>query len=68
MTNCKIQISGLKELPPVVTGHIKLPALGETPEAEEGLEEVVGDDDALQLKRLPVLHQPLEECRILWSW
>ena len=45
-------------LPPVVTGHIKLPALSETPEAEQRLEEVVGDDDALQLERLPVLHQP----------
>ena len=59
MTNCKIQISGLKELPPVVSGHVKLPALAEPPEAEQGLEEVVGDDDALQLKSLPVLHQPL---------
>ena len=51
--------SGKEMLPPVVTSHIKLPALGETPEAEQRLEEVVGDDDALQLKRLPVLHQPL---------
>ena len=59
VTNCKIQISGLKELPPVVSGHVKLPALAEPPEAEQGLEEVVGDDDALQLKSLPVLHQPL---------
>ena len=43
---------------PVVTGDIKLPSLGETPEAEQRLEEVVGDDDALQLEWLPVLHQP----------
>ena len=55
MTNCETLISGEQSLP-VVTSHIKLPALGETPEAEEGLEEVVGDDDALQLEGLPVLH------------
>ena len=48
------------QLLPVVAGHIKLPSLGEAPEAQQGLEEVVGDDDAPQLERLPVLHQPLE--------
>ena len=38
-----------------------LPALGEAPQAEESLEEVVGDDDMLDLVRLTVLHEP--ECQ-----
>ena len=35
-----------------------LPALGEAPETEESLEQVVADDDVLDLIRLSVLHKP----------
>ena len=38
-----------------------LPALREAPQAEEGLKEVVGDDDMLDLVRITVLHEP--ECQ-----
>jgi len=44
--------------PAVVSGDIEPPSLAEPPEAEEGLEEVVGQDDPLQLERLPVFHEP----------
>ena len=35
-----------------------LPALGEAPQAEQGLEEVVADDDVLDVVRISVLHEP----------
>ena len=37
---------------------ISPPALEEAPQAEEGLEGVVGDDKLLELIRLPVPHEP----------
>ena len=40
-----------------------LPALGEAPEAEHGLEQVVGYDDVLDVIRLPVLHEPARKKR-----
>ena len=43
---------------PVVAGNVESPALHEHPEGEENLGEVVHQQDLLQLKRLPVLHQP----------
>ena len=43
---------------PVVAGNVEPPALHEHPEGEENLGEVVHQQDLLQLKRLPVLHQP----------
>ena len=43
---------------PVVSADVEPPALAEPPEAEECLEEVVGQDDSLQLEGFPVCHQP----------
>ena len=39
-------------------GSQLLPALGETPQAEQGLEQVVADDDVLDVVRISVLHEP----------
>ena len=35
-----------------------LPALGEAPKTEHGLEQVVSNDDVLDVIRLPVFHKP----------
>ena len=39
-------------------GSQLLPALGEAPQAEQGLEQVVADDDVLDVVRISVLHEP----------
>ena len=44
-------------MPPVVSGHVKLPALAEPPEAEQGLEEVVGNHEGLDVIWLMMLHE-----------
>ena len=46
------------QIPPVVSADVEHPALAEAPEAEECLEEVVGQDDPLQLEGFSVRHQP----------
>ena len=35
-----------------------LPAFPEPPEAEQSLEQIVGDDEALDVVRITILHKP----------
>ena len=35
-----------------------LPALPEAPQAEQSLEQIIGDDEALDVVRLTILHKP----------
>ena len=38
------------------------PALPEPPEAEQSLEQIVRDDEALDVVRITILHKPEVEC------
>ena len=45
------------------TQHL-LPALREPPQAEQGLEEIIGDDDCFDVIRFTILHVPKFQCKI----
>ena len=45
-------------MPVVAPSDIEPPPLHEHPRAEDGLEQVVGKHDALDLVRLTILHEP----------
>ena len=47
-----MRLSGKDSLQPL------LPALPEPPEAEQSLEQIVGDDEALDVVRVTILHKP----------
>ena len=49
------------------TGDLQplLPALSEPPQAQQSLEQIVGDDEALDVVRITILHEPEGEIFIL---
>ena len=47
--------------------QLLLPSLREPPQAEQGLEEIIGDDDCFDVIRFTILHVPKFQCKICVS-